>query len=132
MTRAFNKTEETPKRRKLRQNMSPAEVLLWLKLKDKGLKGYKFRRQYSVDKFVVDFYCPKHKLAIEVDGDSHYVEGAELSDQERQVIIEAYGITFLRFTNREIYNNIAGVLEKIAEYLSETSPTPPCKGGDYS
>lgn len=115
MTQVFNKAEEKPKRRMLRKNMPQAEILLWSKLKDKGLKGYKFRRQYSIDRFVVDFYCPKVKLAVEVDGDSHFVEGTDICDRERQSIIESYGITFLRFTNREIYENIDGVLEKIME-----------------
>ncbi len=97
--------------------MPPAEFILWSQLRDKGLKGYKFRRQYSVENFVLDFYCPKLKLAIEVDGDSHFVEGADMSDRERQTIIESFGINFLRFTNREIYENINGVMNKILEYI---------------
>ncbi len=117
MTKAFNKTSEKPKRRILRKNMPPAEFILWSQLRDKGLKGYKFRRQYSVENFVLDFYCPKLKLAIEVDGDSHFVEGADMSDRERQTIIESFGINFLRFTNREIYENINGVMNKILEYI---------------
>ncbi len=99
--------------------MPKAEVLLWSKLKGKGLKGYKFRRQYSVEKFIVDFYCPELKLAVEVDGDSHFIEGADKEDQERQRIIELYGITFLRFTNIEIYENLDGALNKIAEFMPD-------------
>jgi len=110
----------------LRKEMPSAEIILWSQLKAKGLEGYKFRRQYSINQFVVDFYCPKLKLAIEIDGDSHYIEGADISDRERQSIIESYGITFLRFTNKEIYKNLEGVLKKIMEYLSKTSPAPPC------
>ena len=64
--------------------MPKAEVILWSKLKSKGLDGYKFRRQYSVGKFVIDFYCPRVKLAIEVDGDSHFSERSEVCDKERQ------------------------------------------------
>jgi very-short-patch-repair endonuclease len=119
MTQVFNKAEEKTKRRMLRKNMPQAEVILWTKLKDKGLKSYKFRRQYSVDKFVIDFYCPKLKLAIEVDGDSHFLEDADIRDRERQSIIESYGITFLRFTNREIRENIDGVLGKILEHIAK-------------
>ena len=96
--------------------MPKAEVILWLKLKGKGT-GYKFRRQYSVDKFVVDFYCSELKLAIEVDGDSHYTEDGTERDKERQKIIEHYGITFLRFTNDEIYKNPDGVMMKIIEFI---------------
>ena len=118
-----------------------AEVILWNRLKGKQLEGYKFRRQYSVEHFVIDFYCPELKLALEVDGDSHYLpphpllgkEGnkGRLSDMQRQSQIETFGIRFLRFTNREIYENLEGVLIKIAEKIKQiTSPTPPSKGGD--
>ena len=117
MTKVFNKTDEKLKRKMLRKNMPQAELVLWAKLKGRGLKGYKFRRQYSVDKFVVDFYCPKIKLALEVDGDFHFVEGADMADKERQTIIESFGITFLRFTNKDVIENIEGVLNKIVEYL---------------
>lgn len=117
MTKVFNKTDEKIKRKMLRKNMPQAEVILWSKLKDKGLDGYKFRRQYSVDQFVIDFYCPHLKMAIEIDGDSHFREGADIADKERQTIIESFGITFLRFTNKEIYENIEGVLEKIIQKL---------------
>jgi len=96
MTKIYNKIEEKLKRKMLRNNMPRAEVVLWSKLKGRGLGGYKFRRQYSVGKFVIDFYCPKLKLAIEVDGDSHYIEGADLCDKERQTIIESFGIENLR------------------------------------
>jgi len=126
MTKAFNKADEKIKRRMLRKNMPQAEVILWSKLKDKGLKGYKFRRQYSVEKFVIDFYCPKLKLAIELDGDSHFIEDAVIRDKERQTIIESYGITFLRFTNREVYENVEGILKEVVKYIkTKTSPAPP-------
>ncbi len=125
MTKIYNRTEERIKRKILRSNMPQAEVILWSKLKGKGL-GHKFRRQYSIGKFVVDFYCPKLKLAIEVDGDSHYAGGAETRDRERQKIIESYDFTFLRFTNREIYENMEGVLSKIMQYIEKlTSPVFP-------
>jgi len=72
MTKIFNRTDEEFKRKILRRNMPQAEVILWSKLRNKALKGYKFRRQYSIERFVIDFYCPQLKLAIEVDGDSHF------------------------------------------------------------
>jgi len=97
--------------------MPRAEIILWSKLKSKGLKNYKFRRQYSVNNFVMDFYCPKLRLAIEIDGDSHFLEGADIRDRERQTAIESFGITFLRFTNREILGGLESVLEKIMEHL---------------
>lgn len=110
--------------------MPLAEIILWNNIKGRQLKGYKFRRQYGVEDFVIDFYCPELKLALEVDGDSHYIQDAHLFNKERQNRIETFGIQFLRFTNREIYENLEGVLLKIEERIKEiTSPTPPCKGG---
>ncbi|MBI5191862.1 MAG: endonuclease domain-containing protein [Nitrospirae bacterium] len=125
MTKVFNKTSEKLKRRNLRQEMPKAEMMLWLKLRGKGLNGFKFRRQYSIGKFIVDFYCPQLKLAIEVDGDSHFTEDAVTNDIERQKIIEAYGITFLCFTNLDIYENLENVLYRIdIEMRKDTSPNP--------
>lgn len=83
MTKVYNSSCEKSKRKMLRSNLPKAEVILWSRLKSKGLDGYKFRRQYSVGKFVIDFYCPRLKLAIEVDGDSHFSEESEVCDRER-------------------------------------------------
>jgi very-short-patch-repair endonuclease len=130
ITKAFNRTNQKIKRKTLRKNLPLAEIILWDRLKGRQLEGYKFRRQYSVEDFVIDFYCPELKLAVEVDGDSHYTEDALLSDRKRQIEIETFGIRFLRFTNREIYENVEGILLKIEERIKQiTSPTPPCKEG---
>lgn len=117
MTIVYNKTTQKETRRKLRKNMPLAEALLWSKLRGKGLIGCKFRRQYSIENYILDFYCPKQKLAIELDGESHYVEGALEYDTKRQEIIAAYGIRVLRFPNTDVYENIEGVLMRIMEYL---------------
>jgi very-short-patch-repair endonuclease len=98
--------------------MPEPELRLWSKLRGKGLHGHKFKRQYSVNNFVLDFYCPQQKVAIEIDGDSHFTEGAEEYDRERQQIIESYGITFLRFTNAEVMENIDGVVLRISELIA--------------
>jgi len=121
MTKIFNRAYEKNNRKMLRSNMPKAEVVLWSRLKGKRLDGYKFRRPYSVQKFVIDFYCPRLKLAIEVDGDSHFSEGSERTDKARQAFIESFGISFLRFTNRDIYENLAGVLAKIEDFVQERS-----------
>ncbi len=71
MTSIFNRQQDKEKRRDLRRNMTKAEVLLWLQLKSRKMLGQRFLRQYGIDAYVVDFYCPKLKLAIEVDGESH-------------------------------------------------------------
>ncbi|MBI4686156.1 MAG: DUF559 domain-containing protein [Nitrospirae bacterium] len=121
MTKVFNREEEKIKRRILRSNMPLAEVLLWSKLKSKQV-GYKFRRQYSIGKFVIDFYCPQLKLAIEIDGESHYREMSSRRDRTRQTTIESFEISFLRFTNQEVYENIDGVLQKIIEHIENKPP----------
>lgn len=100
--------------------MPPAEVVLWAKLRGKNLQGFKFRRQYGVGPYIVDFYCPELKLAIELDGESHYLEGADKQDQKRQAMIESAGISFIRFTNRDVYERLEGVIEKILEKIMKT------------
>jgi len=132
MTKLYNRTSEKAKRQQLRRNMTKAEFLLWQKLKAKQLEGVKFRSQYGVGQFVVDFYCTELKLAIELDGDSHFQDGAQEYDWERQAFIESVGIRFLRFTNDEVYGNLDGVLERILQKIGELRDTPPApliKGG---
>jgi very-short-patch-repair endonuclease len=119
MTKLFNKTTEKLKRRQLRSNMTKAEALIWQKLRCKQIENCKFRNQYSVDRFVLDFYSPEIKLAIEIDGESHFQEGAAQYDNERQIFIESTGINFLRFTNNQVYENLNGVLETIAQEIRE-------------
>ncbi len=101
------------RRRILRTNMSTAEVVLWLKLKNKQMHGKRFLRQYSIDQYVLDFYCPRLRLAIEVDGDSHSKMNVEEYDKARQDYIESFGIQFLRFTNDDVRKNIDGVCKII-------------------
>ncbi|HCA66949.1 MAG: hypothetical protein UW40_C0013G0002 [Parcubacteria group bacterium GW2011_GWF2_44_17] len=117
MTELFNQKTQTPRRRKLRNNSPKAESILWYRLKGKQLKGYKFRRQYGIGNYIIDFYVPKAKLAIEIDGESHIGKPVEMRDNKRQEFIEFLGISCLRFTNWDVYENIDGVLEEIISYL---------------
>ncbi len=119
MTQFFNKTSEKEKRRSLRNNMPPAEALVWSRLRNNLVLGYKFRRQYSVGRYVIDFYCPALKLAVEIDGDSHFVTEAIDNDQRRQAFIESFGIQFLRFTNHEVNWEMDAVLEKIYQVVQD-------------
>jgi|SRR3989344_8523891 len=119
MTLVFNKKSETLKRKTLRANLPKPEIILWKRIKNKQLGGYKFRRQYSVGRYVVDFYCPIAKLAIELDGDSHYVADAPEYDKIRENFIKEYGIRFLRFKNSDIQNNLIQVLENILSACKE-------------
>ena len=106
------------RRQSLRKNMTTPEILIWQKIRDRQLFNYKFRRQYSVDLYVVDFYCAEKKLAIEIDGDTHYTDDAKIYDKLRSEFIQTRGIKIIRFTNREVMKNIIGVLEEISRNLN--------------
>jgi very-short-patch-repair endonuclease len=111
--------------RKLRNNSTLSEVLLWKELKGKQLMGYDFHRQKPIGKFVVDFYCPRLSLAIEIDGESH--EGKEKDDHKRQEAIESYGVQFLRFDDLEVRQNVDGVVQVIEEWIrSRQKIAHPC------
>ncbi len=125
MTKLYNRTSEKTKRQQLRRNMTKAEFMLWQKLKGKQLEGVKFRSQYGVNRFVVDFYCTELKLAIEIDGESHFQDGVQEYDQQRQAFIESVVILFLRFTNDDVYRNLEGVLERIIQKIGELRNDPP-------
>jgi very-short-patch-repair endonuclease len=113
MNEFFNRDSETDKRRQLRSSMPDAEVILWSRLKSRQLLGCKFRRQYSVGSFVIDFFSVEIKLGIEPDGDSHYEVGAREYDEKRRKFIESFGIRIVRILNTEVYKNLDGVLEMI-------------------
>ena len=117
MTKQYNKTTEKEKRRTLRQKQTYAEKVLWSQLRNGQLLGIKFRRQYSVDHFVIDFYAPELKLAIESDGSIHELEDQKEYDKARQEYLENFGITFIRVTNKELFGNpnkaFKGIEEKI-------------------
>ncbi len=135
MTKAFNQIKAKRTRRQLRAEAPRAEQILWSKLRNKQLADLRFRRQFSVGKYVVDFYCPQLHLAIEVDGDSHFDDIAEKRDTVRQRFIESYGIVFFRCTNDDVYRNLDGTLEEIerlAEQLQkkETPLNPPLVRGE--
>ena len=123
MTEFFNRSSEKDLRRRLRTEMTPAEVILWSHLRRGQLRGHRFRRQYSIGPFCVDFYCVQSKLVIELDGDSHFTPEAKSYDAQRQHYIESFGIRVLRFTNVELYDNLDGVVEAIARALEAE---PPC------
>jgi very-short-patch-repair endonuclease len=124
MTQLYNKTSERDKRRALRNNMPPAEKLIWDRLRGRQVEGCKFRRQYSIGAFVVDFYMPELKLAIEIDGDSHVGDDAQAYDSERQSLLESKGTRFLRFTNQQVYEELDAVIEAIKRVVCELVEDP--------
>lgn len=104
MTKHYNKKSEQEKRRILRKNMTYCEKIVWLHLKKRQL-GYRFLRQYCVDHFVIDFYCPELKLAVELDGDVHEIPEQKEYDTDRQKYLEKFGIKFIRIKNEEFLGN---------------------------
>jgi very-short-patch-repair endonuclease len=119
MTQYFNRSSEKDNRRQLRHSMPKAEVLLWQRLRGRQLLGCKFRRQYSVGPYVLDFYCSELRLGIELDGDSHFQPGALEYDQKRDQFVATFGIRILHFLNTDVYENIDGILESIADETSK-------------
>jgi very-short-patch-repair endonuclease len=106
--------------KELRHRMTPAEQVLWRALQNRQLGGLRFRNQYPVGPFVLDFYCPAYKLVIEVDGSIH--EQQTEQDAARTEHLEAYGYRVLRFHNDEVLTNLAGVLERILLVATEARP----------
>ena len=102
------------KARYLRHQETKAEKRLWQELRNRKL-GIKFRRQHSLDKFILDFYAPEIKLGIELDGSSH-IESQEY-DALRTEYISYQGIKIMRFWNREVENNLEKVIKKIKEEI---------------
>jgi len=109
-----------PIRKRLRENMTEAETILWSLLRKKQI-GFQFRRQVSISHYVVDFYCKDLSLAIEIDGGIHLDKNQKEYDSFRQGIIESEGITFLRFKNEEIVSDLTNVIKKIKKKCAELS-----------
>ena len=108
------------KARALRNNMTQVELVLWEYLRQRPL-GFKFRRQHPLGIYIVDFYCHKVKLVIEVDGNIHDVEEVKMNDVVRQKQIEAEGITVMRFSNDEVLKSMETVIQKINILLTRSS-----------
>lgn len=103
--------------RYLRNNSTWGEVLLWKELRAGSLKGYRFNRQKPIHNYVVDFYCKKMNLVIEVDGSVHDRMTAGIHDQERQKILERMGLSFLRFNNQDVLQNISWFVAEIEDFI---------------
>jgi very-short-patch-repair endonuclease len=101
--------------RKLRNNSTKSEVLLWNYLKGKQIKGFDFHRQKPIGNYIVDFFCNELMPAIEIDGESHF--GNEERDKIRQNEIEKFGVKFLRFDESEIFYNLDEVVRSIEEFV---------------
>ena len=103
--------------RELRRNMTDAEMLLWSKLRRKQLKGCQFYRQRIIGNYIADFYCAKSSLVIELDGGQHYTDEGMEADKERDNYMKREGLKVLRFSDRDIFKNLEGVMRKIYDNL---------------
>lgn len=112
-------------RKELRNNATSAEAFLWKYLSKSKLRGRKFRRQQSIENFVVDFYCPFEKLIIELDGEYHNRPEAMEKDLKRDKRLEKLGFTVLRFENKLVFDDLDGVLKTISANFKTTKSSPP-------
>jgi len=109
------------RRRDLRKNLTDAERKLWSVLRSKQMSGLKFFRQYSVGPYILDFYCPKYRLAIEVDGGQHAEDEQRRHDEKRTDYLKQQNIWVLRFWDNEVLTNLDGVVEKITKKINNHS-----------
>ena len=122
MTILKNKSQLLPRRRELRKNQTKQEEVLWKHIRNRKL-GFKFKRQYSIGGYILDFYCPECKLVIELDGNQHLEKENFLYDKDRTDFLKVLDCKVLRIRNQELEENLEKVLLKIKEFFPS-----PCKG----
>ena len=105
------------RRKELRNQSTPEEILLWLQLKNSKL-GFKFRRQHSIGGYIVDFYCPSKKLVLEIDGPSHFTKEGKEYDEVRTQFFKGLDVKVIRFTNLEVSTETQKVIGKIKSELT--------------
>ncbi len=101
--------------------MTEPEIILWSYLKNKQINGFKFRRQFSIEDYVIDFYCPELKLGVELDGSGHAYQGKMIIDENRSKEISKFGIHIIKFGNSEVYSDASAVAAAIYEKAIEIS-----------
>ena len=117
MPRFHNRRALLPRRRELRNRPTKAEAVLWSALKGRRLDGVKFRRQHSAGPFILDFYCPASRLAVEVDGSVHDDPARAAYDADRQRWLAERGIRVVRVTNDEVLDRLDVAVERIRSVL---------------
>lgn len=103
------------KRSELRKSLTPAEAYLWKHLKSRQLKGRRFNRQHSIKNYIVDFYCAKEKLIVELDGEIHNNPLTQEKDEKRTQVLNDLGFKIIRFENKMVFDNLISVLSIIEE-----------------
>lgn len=115
-TKLYNNKKLKSYRSRLSRKQTDTEKLLWSRLRNKQIQGIKFFRQYSIGKYILDFYCPKFRLAIEVDGGQHATSVVK-RDRQKANFLGRQDIQVLRFWNTDLIDNLDGVLEVISKKL---------------
>ena len=113
-----NSTELKPVRQHLRKHGTIAEAYMWTKLKNRQVGGLRFRRQFSIDQYILDFYCPEAKVALELDGEVHNVQ-IEHDMNRDKYLKERYGITVIRYENRHAFERPQQIVEHLLEVAKE-------------
>ena len=133
MTLVYNQLFKKDHRKELRNRMTKAEVYFWNLVQGRAIDGIKFRRQFSIDQYILDFYAPSIKLAVEIDGGYHDLPEVQEYDKRREDHIRSYDITFLRFSNDDLFQDQDGVVvrlrARIAEFNSDSLPLLTKEGG---
>ena len=111
--RIRNRASLKARRKELRKNQTDCERIVWQRLRNRQINKLKFFRQYSLGAYILDFYCPEIRLAIELDGGQHMKEESKEYDQQRSSYLETNRVKILRFWNHEVYRNLEGVLRRV-------------------
>ena len=118
------------KRQELRSHGTSAEAFLWKHLSRRQLQGKKFRRQHSIENYIVDFYCPSEKLIIELDGEIHNNPTTSEKDSVRDYRLKELDFQIIRFENKLVFDDTKSVLKTISEYFKNDKSSPPLEGGE--
>jgi len=116
----FNINPLKPRRQSLREKSTLAEKILWERLRRNNL-GVKFFRQYSVEGYVMDFYCPEKRLSVEIEGSIHNLSSTQKYDKYREKYLQAFGIKILKFSNTEVFTKVGNVTSEIKSALHTPS-----------
>lgn len=112
-------------RGELRKKLTPAEAAFWKIVKNSAFEGRKFVRQHSVGNYILDFYCPSEKLAVELDGTRHFSSLGAAKDRERASFLESRGIRVVRFENKEVFEETERLLDVIRANFRFGPPATP-------
>lgn len=114
------------RRKELRRNQTDAEKAFWTKIRNKQFLGLKFFRQYSFGLYILDFYCPEKKLAVELDGGQHNLPDGREYDADRTIFLNAHGVEVERFWNNELLCNMDGVIARLELKVASLKANPSC------